>query len=575
LIGLLTSCVVIVTSRQRLTTLSMTTGARRVRVEPMPDAEAVALLSAQLGAHQHIDDDDRAHLVRLSGGLPLVIKMLADHIMTSKTPQLPGFASQLDRRQLITYIGEDGDGSAIAHTVFSWSYRRLEPSEKRLFRLLGLHPGPEIGVDVACACDGRTPVHTKQSFGKLVGAHLLERPAILDRYGFHDLIHEFAVYCAECDEPADSRKAAERRMLNFYLHSAERANRTLYPHRLTLAGLPFEDGVEPVDFTGIAQAKSWFDQERTNLTAAVRFASTHDHHDYAWRLADAVATFFDRYGYYQDSLAVREFAVLSARAAGHRDGETSSLVGLGMLYLIVGKNTQAQQCLDTSLHYAVTDHNERAQAATLHHLGRLQMQRGDPAKAVDHYQRSLTIARRIDDESGQCWTLCRIGDALRGLDQHNEALVHLHEASWFAQRIGDQSAHASVMATIGSVHRDQGDYHTAMAYAGEALVIANAIPDFAIIVQVCLTLAETAGERGQSGAVGYALQAVEVCRRTGNVTAEARAYEVLGDVQSVAGAAFQAIEAWQQAADLYDRIGNPTRSVLIQAKIDEASGQPG
>jgi DNA-binding SARP family transcriptional activator len=182
LIGLLPSCVVIVTSRQRLTTLSAATGARRVRVEPMRDDEASELLAARVGDHLQIADDDRAHLIQLCGGLPLVITMLADHIASSGATLRPTFAQQLDRRQLIVDVGEDGDGSAIAHTFFSWSYQRLDPPEQRLFRLLGLHPGPDIGIDVAGACDGRTPLETKRSFGALVGAHLLERPVVFDRY---------------------------------------------------------------------------------------------------------------------------------------------------------------------------------------------------------------------------------------------------------------------------------------------------------------------------------------------------------------------------------------------------------
>jgi DNA-binding SARP family transcriptional activator/tetratricopeptide (TPR) repeat protein len=569
LIALLPSCLVIVTSRQRLSTLSATTAARRVRVEPMPIVEATELLSARLANHRTIDFESRARLARLCGGLPLVISVLAEHVATLGMAQLSTFAKQIDRRQLIAEVGEDGDGSAVGHTFFSWSYQRLAPPEQRLFRLLGLHPGPDIGMDVACACDGRTATETKRSFGKLVAAHLLELPIVFDRYRFHDLLREFAIYCAERDEPPDSRSAAERRMLSFYLRSAAHADRVLYPYRNVPIELPMESKVEPAIFANAAQAKFWFDLERTNLTAAVHFAATHGHHNHAYWLADAVSSYFDRHGYYHDSREVRKLAVSAARAVKYRNGEMSSLEGLGMVHLILGDDAQAQQCLDTALRYAEDDANERAQATTLHHLGRLAMQRGHPAKAVDLYTRSLDVAQLIDDQGGQCWTHCRIAEALRLLHRADQALLHLHQARWFAERIGDRSALASSLATIGSIYCDKGDYDAAQAHAEQALRIAEAIPDLASTVQVCTILAEITCHRGDAAAATrYARHAVDLCHQTHNVSAEARSREVLGDVQFATGNTTEAAEAWRHSADLYDRTANPARMAIVRAKIN-------
>lgn len=570
LIALLPSCLVIVTSRQRLSTLSAATGARRVRVEPMPPADATALLSARLGPRWQIEEADLTRLVRLCGGLPLMITMLADHIATSQATELSGFVRQLDRRQLIVDIGEDGDGSAIARTFFSWSYNRLNPPEQRLFRLLSLHPGPDIGVDVARACDGRTPLETKQSFGALVGAHLLERPILFDRYRFHDLIREFAAYRAEHDETPDSRAAAARRMLTFYLRSAANANTILYPYRIKPGALPMEAGVEPIEFTSAGEASFWFDQERSNLVAAVQFATAHGYHDHSWRLADSMTAFFDRHGFNDDSRRVRELAVTSARAAGDRDGELSSLEGLGMNCLVTGDYAEAERYFDIALRFAVEDGNEQAQATTLHHLGRLEMLRGNPARAVELYRRCLDVARDIDDQVGQTWTHCRVAEALHALDQHDQAIVHLHQAQWFAQRIGDDSAQASSLALMGSVFKDRGDVRTAQAYAEQALAVAESIPDLDITVQIYGTLAEITSERGDAeAAVRSATHAIELCQRTRNVSAEGRSHEVLGDVLFSSGDITNAVVAWQQAIRLYEHVGNSTRSGRTQAKIDK------
>lgn len=566
LIALLPSCLIIVTSRHRLTLLSATTGAHRVRVEPMPVTEADELLSTRLGPQRSFDQDDRARLVRLCGGLPIAISVLADHVATSGIGRPAAFARQLDRRQLIIDIGEDGDGSAIAFTFFLWSYQRLGPEERRLFRLLGLHPGPDIGIDVACACDGRTPAETRHSFGILVNAHLLERPDLGEnRYRFHDLMHEFAAYRAELDEPPESRRAAQRRILDFYLRSAATADRVLYPNRITPPDLPAEDGVEPLAFDTRAQAQTWFNQERTNLTATVAMANAHGHHDHAWRLADVVVIFFDRHGYHGDSREVLRFAVISAQTAGHRDGELSSLEALGKVHMMLGAHAEAQRCLDLALDRATTDRNDQALATTLHLLGRLQACRGDTSGAIEHFQRCLEVAQLIDDHRNQCWAHARIGELLRALGQIDQALVHLHKVDHLARQLGDQSALAASLATIGSVLRDRGDHHMARAHAERALQIAEAIPDRTIVVQASTALAEINAALGDTAAaIRYGQYALEVC---GTMPDEAHAHEVLGNVRYSFGAVPEALVGWTRAADLYESAGNATRAALLRAKI--------
>jgi tetratricopeptide (TPR) repeat protein/DNA-binding SARP family transcriptional activator len=570
LIALLPGCVVIVTSRQRLTTLSAATGARRVRVEPMPTAEATQLLSARLGADREIDPDDLTHLVELCGGLPLVIAVLAEQVATSGIARLSSFAERLDRRQLIAEVGEEDDGSSIAETFFGGSYQALAAPERRLFRLLGLHPGPDISVDVACAWDGRGPAETKRSFGILVGAHLLERPESFDRYSMHDLLRAFGEYCAEQDESPPDRRAAERRMASYYLTAAAQAHAVLYPGLLAAPGLPSEDGVEPVSFSSPGQARFWFEQERTNLIAAIQYTAARGHHDLAWRLADIVAAFLDRYASYEESKTIREIAVQSAAAASDPEAEASCRTGLGMVLVALGEHARARQCLEAGLRFAEETGNERGQASCLHQLGRLEMARGDPTAAVELYERCLELARRLDDHEALCWTHCRLGEALRALKEFDQALLHLHQTQFHAQHIGDTSAQAASLCEIGTVHRDLGDYNAAAAFCERALVVIEAAPDLDITAQVCTALAEINIDREDvTAARGYAQRALDLSRlRTHNATAEARAQDVLGDVNGAAGDHSAAVLDWRRAAELYERLGNPARSSAIRAKID-------
>lgn len=576
LVALLPNCSVLVTSRQQLTKLLAATGARRIHIEPMARAEATDLLSVQLGGRHHIDHEDRGRLAELCGGLPLVITVLAQHLVSRPTAHLATFAEQLDHRQLLTDVGEGVDESATAETLFYWSYRALGTAEQRLFRLLGVNPGPDMSEAAATACDGRALVEVKRSLRILVAAHLLDQPEAFDRYRFHDLIREFARHRAEVDESSAAREDAERRLLGHYLSAATQAHRMLYPGNRLADEYHTHEVSESVAFADNVVAKTWFDRERTNLLAAIHLAADQGYHDYAWRLTDAVATFLDRQGYYHDSRRVRKLSAASARAAGHHTAEASTLVGLGMVQVILGDYAEARRSLEAALHIVDAERNERGQASTLHQLGRLEFTRGNLDEAIKFYERCLDIARHTEDSEALCWTHCSIAESLRAQNRHSEALIHLHDSQIHAHRIGDNSAYANSMVEIGSIYHDRGDNHTAAVHCEAALKIVEAmpIPDLAIMTLACIALAEICNElRNTELATQYILRAIKMSQQTHNTTAEARAQEVYGDIQFAVGEPAHATQTWQVAASRYEHIGNFRHIVVIQNKINNAHAE--
>lgn len=578
LVALLPNCSIVVTSRHQLTRLQTATGARRVHVDPMTETEATELLSARLGGLHPVDPKDRAHLARLCGGLPLVLTVLAQHIAGRPAVHLASFAQQIDRRQLLTDIGEDGDGSSIAETLFYWSYQALNADEKRLFRLLAVNPGSDISEAAARACDGRALPDVKRSLRILVAAHLLSQPEELDRYRFHDLLREFARHRIELDESPDTRAAAERRLLGHYLSAATQAHRVLYPGNLIADEIATDPAAEAVLFASGDLARMWFERERENLVAAIHFAANRGYPGYAWRLTDAVGTFLDRQGYYDYSRTVRKLSVASAQADDDKIGEASSLVGLGMVQMILGDHDDARSSLVAALQLVNAAGNERGQASTLHQLGRLAFARGNPKEAVSFYQRCLDIAERIQDGEALCWTHCSIAEALRSLGQHDEALTHLHRCQTHAQDIGDNSAYANSMIEIGSIYRDRGDHRSAAVYCDRALEIVEAmpIPDLAIMTSAYIALAEVKkGPDDTERSTRYILRAIELAERTHNTTAEAHAREVYGDIQFAADEPGAALQEWKIAADRYGHIENYRRVTEIQRKMADVRISPG
>jgi tetratricopeptide (TPR) repeat protein/DNA-binding SARP family transcriptional activator len=568
LLTLLPDALVVVTSRRRLGSLSTTTGARRVQVEPMTTAEATRLLGVRIGTRRKVTHDDQARLAGLCGGLPLMVSLLAEHVATRPASQLSAFAEQLDWRQLVFDVGEDS-GSANAQTFFNWSYRSLPAPEQRLFRLLGLHPGTDFSIEAVSALDGRCADESARSVRALVGGHLLERAETLDRYRFHDLIRVFATHCAQSDEETATRQAASRRLASFYLASAVNANHRLYPSRLSADALEIEDAVEPFVPADATQAKAWFDTERNNVLAMIHRAAADGHHGHAWRLTDAAVIFYDRRGYYEDSLSVQRIAARSARAAGDQVGEASSLMGIGRVYLAIGDHTEARRHLYSALGIVERIGHEVGQVNVLSLLGKLETQRGDLSAALELYRRSMKIAQRTDSEQGLCWTSCRMGEVLRAMGQPDRALVYLTRAQFLAERSGDQSAQASTMTEVGLVHYDRGDHASAAAHCTQALSIAEAIPDLAVTVDACIALAEINKARGATGAaIRFAQRAIS---RSEHGTA-AHAYDVLGDVHHASGDSAGASSAWREAQERYEQLGNPSRAAAVRAKLTRLPG---
>jgi hypothetical protein len=181
----------------------------------------------------------------------------------------------------------------------------------RVFRLLGVWQGPSIGLRAAAALIGRLVEHVTDAPEVLVDAHLLEYPAP-DRYAFHDLLRAYAVERAEAQEPARAIEHAVRRVLAWYLGTADAAASVVSPLRDRVPLAPPEPGCEPLAFVSADQALRWCGQERANMVAATRQAARFGLHDVAWKLPVAVMVCFDRYGYRAEWLVTHRIALAGA-----------------------------------------------------------------------------------------------------------------------------------------------------------------------------------------------------------------------------------------------------------------------
>jgi tetratricopeptide (TPR) repeat protein/DNA-binding SARP family transcriptional activator len=561
LVELLPSCLVVVTSRRRLS-LTSTARVRRVPVRPMSVDAAAILLS--LRAHDMIPD--AARLSTVCGGLPLLLNVLAGQLTGKASANLGDFVTRLDRRRLLAAVGQGGVPVRRGESCLTWSYQALAVPERRLFRLLALHPGEDISAEAAYACDGRTPSETIRSLMCLVAAHLLEPSDEFDRFSRHDVLAEFAARCLERDERADDRHAAWLRLLDFFAASAANAARMVCGYSTTHDQVPDQ----AIVFSDADDAAVWFERERWTLSAMIRHARDTGCHDHVARLADPVAALLERFGSAIQSGTVRALAVDSAHATGETAVEAGTLRQLGVAHLAVEDHDAARKCLEAAARLAPADDLHGGSVALLDQMGQLALLRGDSAEALTLYRRALALAERVDDLAGLCWLHCRIGQTLRIAEQVDDALAHLRQARATARRLGERAAEAASLAEIGGIHRDLGDCSAALAYCEEALAIAETVPDLTAAALICVTLSTIGSQsRRFDEAVIYSRRGVELLRGTQDLATQARVVAAHGDALYHSGESHQAVLMWQQAADLYDHAGFPVLAMRLRDKMDD------
>lgn len=286
-------CVVVATSRSELTGLVCADDARPLTLDLLTFAEAHELLAARLGADRlAAEPAATAELIALCARLPLALAITAARAATRSQFPLAVLAAELrDARGRLDRLATGEDATDL-RAVFSWSCHQLSAPNARMFRLLGLHPGPDITDAAAASLAGLPRSEARRLLAGLTRRHLLAEP-VPGRYALHDLLRAYAAELAAATEDEQDRRAAIGRTLDHYLHTAHAAALLLKPSRELITLTPARSGVTPEHVADHLQALGWFEAEREVLLAAIAMAAETGFDAYAWQLPSAMADFLD------------------------------------------------------------------------------------------------------------------------------------------------------------------------------------------------------------------------------------------------------------------------------------------
>lgn len=570
-------CLTLVTSRSRLSGLAIRDGAQRITLGTLPEPEAIALLRAITAGFRPADDTGKlADLARLCAHLPLALRIAAERAVSNPHLRIDDLIAELcDTSALWQALstGEDEHAEAV-RTVFAWSYRALPDSAARLFRLLGLHPGPSFSLQTAAVLADLPLARTRQLLDTLVGAHLLEQP-VPHRYQFHDLLRLFAADQARLEETPDARAAALTRLLTWYLHTTQAAARWITPDAALVEteGSPPGGPVAPLSFSHYDQAWDWAEREDATFPFLARAAVELGNDHLAWQLPIAVWNAWPRSSPITQWLPMAQAGLRAARSLGDRTAEVMLLEALGFAHAQLGRLLDAARYHTDALtiREELDDHQGKAQS--LNALGLIHLRRRQFNDATDRFERALRLFNETGDRHMAATVLSNLalGHYLAG--QGIEAAEMVGRALSAHRALGNERGEGNALWIFSNVQRERGEHEEALRTAGRAVSIALRLRNRVAEGNWLNTLGDAQRANGQHAEALESYQrSASLHRRLGDRSREALAWQGAGETYQEMGRPEDAAPFHRQAAAVHRELGDPWHEAL--ALVALATAEP-
>lgn len=505
------SSAVLITSRHQLGGLAVHHAAERVRLSPLDDTDAMRLLRTIVGKRVVADPAAAQRLVTLCSNLPLALRVAAEQAVARPALRLRDLVEELTDEHARLDVLDSGDPYSTVRTVFTWSYQGLDERSAAAFRALGVHPGHTFDLRTVAALTGRTDSAATAALKVLTDAYLVIELGS-SRYSMHDLLQVYAREVA--NGQFEERRDNLRRLFDYFLHTSERADRVLTPHRFRIpldgdatAGLIINDPVS---------ARQWFDRERENLVAMCRVDDP-AFDSRRWQLA----------------FVLRGYFYLSKHLDGWVDTHT--------------------QALD-----ACTRKGDRhGEALTRNNLGMALVAGGRLEEAMSHYQQAERLFDAEGDLHGVSNALANQATVLRRWGSYDDALRNQRRALAYYRDSGAKRNAGITLRSMARVHVDAGQFGDAVRCAEEAVDVALGLVQDLDIAQAFNVLGTAQHRAGEAELAEIATrQAIEFSRRCGSRYEEARAAYRLGTLAAESGETDSARRWWRTALDIYRELGS-------------------
>ena len=402
----------IVTSRNWLGGLA---GALPVRLGPMSDAEAAAMLARVLGA-RWTGTEDVDGLLALCGHLPLAIRIAAARLLSRPQMSIDDLCDQLrdERRRLKRLTA----GDITVHGVLTSSYDALEPGDRRTFRRLALLRGYDFCPEAAAQVAGITREEAQESLDRMADRSVVRAESEPGRYSLHSLARLFAADRLTVDEEPEAVLAAEAGHLRWALSRVRAAADLVNPRMVRLPSTDSEAQAEDPDVlthtvghtgnhpagTSLADsapahreaALAWLDAERHNLLALVRHHRRLGDPAVCWTIPDALRGYYHQRRHLREWTRMAEIGLAAARHERNVRAQAAMHLTLGMAGFAANRVADAEDHYQRTVELGLGSGWQEIEAVAYRHLAGVALAHGDTATSEKYLSLWADLNERLD-----------------------------------------------------------------------------------------------------------------------------------------------------------------------------------
>jgi DNA-binding SARP family transcriptional activator len=494
------SCLVLVSSRDRLDDLVACEGARLYALDLLSPGEAGDLLSRMAG-DRRIDPATADRIAMLCDRLPLAVRIAAARLAIHPHDAPADLADRLaDEQRRLPELSQAHRG---VRASFALSYRELPGRAAMLFRLLGLLDAADVAAWTAAALLDGSEQEGGDLLDQLVRAGLLEVAgrdcAGQVRYRLHDLMRLYARERSLAVDGCEGGRAAAGRFFGAALYLAEQGDRCLgNPFVFPLyGGSPRLESDETVVRRVLADPAAWFAAERAVLAGAVAQAARLGMAGYTWELTSALGQFLSTHRYTDALQDCATRAAAAARAAGDARGEAAALLQYADWLGDVGRYGDAIRSIRRALTLATRCGDTEAQAVGHTMMAITLVLHGQAARAERAARQGLALLGRSAPPAARSRALMALGLVHLYQDRPDEAAGCFTRVLRVQQAAGSVRGQAEARYRLGTVRLRQRRYASAVRLLTQAMGSARQAGDLMNAMTAQIRLGETLLEMGR------------------------------------------------------------------------------
>lgn len=413
-----------------------------------------------------------AKLCKRLDGIPLAIEQAAANLDIHTPEQL---LAKLDQHFAMRGLEEEGveERHRTVEATIDWSYQMLSPEERLMFgRLAVFVNGWSLeAARAVCSGDGLTETEADGLLAKLLRKSLVfveQAPWDERRFRLLEVVRQFALEKTPVDEPLKRRHHA------YYFGLAQESlNQLIGPQQAHWAQL--------------------LEAEHDNLRRALAWAQQHG---CSLEMAVALRRFWLRIGFVREGLSALRFAVENEKVSDP-ELEGHAFNSLGAFAYKIEDLKSAQGYYEESLLRWQRAGRDDLEAAVLHNLALVAIQRGHVDTALDHLQTSLEMSEAQGHAPQAAGTLLSMGGLQLQFGGYLAAERYLSDASARFRKLGDAYNEAVALGRLADAHFRLGSTRLAAQDFLSALEIWESVHDPYALGTALLCLAEIALDGNQ------------------------------------------------------------------------------